>query len=210
MPKFEDKNNDDTSVPENDIKFIKGRRSDEYEEFIEEQILEESESFLERLEWDSERGERFAATPTLLSVFDVAAYILQNTGQVSAMKLQKLVYYCQAWSLVWDEKPLFNEEIEAWVNGPVIPELFYHCRGQFIVKEILIGNSGLLNSTQKDSVDAIIAYYGDKTAQWLIDLSHSEKPWNDARVGLASNQRSSRAITHASMAEYYSSIQETS
>ena len=51
------------------------------------------------------------------SVFDVAQYILETCGTMSAMKLQKLVYYSQAWSLVWNDKPLFYEEIEAWAGG---------------------------------------------------------------------------------------------
>src|SRR5260221_11586367 len=59
-----------------------------------------------------------------VSVFDVAAYIIKKMGPVSAMKLHKLIYYCQAWSLVWDERPLFQEKIEAWANGPVIRDLF--------------------------------------------------------------------------------------
>ncbi|MCH7691617.1 MAG: DUF4065 domain-containing protein, partial [candidate division Zixibacteria bacterium] len=55
-----------------------------------------------------------------ISVFDVAKYILSKLGGVSAMKLHKLLYYAQAWSLVWDERPLFQERIEAWVSGPVV------------------------------------------------------------------------------------------
>ncbi len=42
----------------------------------------------------------------MATVFDVAAYILENTGSISTMKLQKLCYYSQAWSLVWDDKPI--------------------------------------------------------------------------------------------------------
>jgi hypothetical protein len=53
------------------------------------------------------------------TVFDVAAYILEKKGEMSAWRLQKLVYYSQAWSLVWDERPLFDEPIQAWANGPV-------------------------------------------------------------------------------------------
>lgn len=64
-------------------------------------------------------GERHMAT-----VFDVAEYILQKLGEVTTMKLQKLVYYCQAWSLVWDEQPLFEDDFQAWANGPVCPALF--------------------------------------------------------------------------------------
>src|SRR5689334_5878093 len=58
------------------------------------------------------------------SVHDTAAFILKVHGPVSAMKLEKLVYYCQAWSLVWDERPMFSERIEAWANGPVCPDLY--------------------------------------------------------------------------------------
>ena len=60
----------------------------------------------------------------MASVFDVAKYVLKKTGQITTMKLQKLVYYCQAWSLAWDGKPLFPEEFKAWANGPVCQELF--------------------------------------------------------------------------------------
>ena len=56
----------------------------------------------------------------MASVQDVAAYILEKQGGMTAMKLEKLVYYSQSWSLVWDEKPLFGEDIQAWANGPVM------------------------------------------------------------------------------------------
>ena len=55
---------------------------------------------------------------------NVVQYILKKAGPMSAMKLQKLVYYCQAWSLVWDEEQLFKDEIQAWANGPVAPYLY--------------------------------------------------------------------------------------
>jgi uncharacterized phage-associated protein len=74
------------------------------------------------------------------SVFDVAAYILAEQGPVTHMKLQKLVYYCQGWHLAWDEKPLFDEPIEAWANGPVCPALYEVLQGTFTVdSEILEG-----------------------------------------------------------------------
>ena len=64
------------------------------------------------------------------NVFDVAEYILSQTGTISAMKLQKLIYYCQAWSLVWDDKKLFPEKIEAWISGPVIRDLYEKHKGE--------------------------------------------------------------------------------
>ncbi|WP_375339284.1 Panacea domain-containing protein [Planktothricoides raciborskii] len=56
----------------------------------------------------------------MATVYDVAAYILTKKHPLTAVKLQKLLYYAQAWALVWDKKPLFPERIEAWVNGPVL------------------------------------------------------------------------------------------
>jgi uncharacterized phage-associated protein len=141
-----------------------------------------------------------------VSVFDVAAYIVGKLGSISSMKLQKLVYYCQAWSLVWDEALLFTERIEAWANGPVIPDLFAYHRGQFNVYEVLIGNIDNLNLQQKETIEAVLNFYGDKPAQWLIDLSHSEMPWQEAREGLTENVPSKREISIEKMAEYYSSI----
>ncbi len=142
----------------------------------------------------------------VISVFDVAAYILKTIGTVAAMKLQKLVYYCQAWSLVWDERPLFKEEIEAWANGPVVKELFAYHRGMFQLSSITIGNPDLLNDDQKDTTKGVIEYYGDKPSQWLTDLTHMEEPWKKARTGLPISVRSSRKITLEDMAEYYSSL----
>ena len=55
----------------------------------------------------------------MATVFDVAKYILDRYGAMSAMKLQKLIFYCQAMSLVWDDVPLFENEFQAWVKGPV-------------------------------------------------------------------------------------------
>ena len=49
----------------------------------------------------------------MANIFDVARYILEVKGSMSTMKLQKLCYYCQAWSLVWDDSPLFDEDFEA-------------------------------------------------------------------------------------------------
>ena len=69
----------------------------------------------------------------MATVFDAAKYILEQRGRLSTMKLQKLCYYSQAWSLVWDDAPLFEEEFEAWANGPVCRVLYEYSRGKFSV-----------------------------------------------------------------------------
>lgn len=142
----------------------------------------------------------------MTTVFDVAAYILEKQGEMSCMKLQKLVYYSQAWSLVWLDRPLFNEEIQAWANGPVVPKLYNAHRGQFLISGMAQGDAGTLGANQKDAIDKVLAFYGDKSPQWLSDLTHMEDPWKQARAGTPDGMRSNKPITLASMAEYYGSL----
>ena len=137
---------------------------------------------------------------------DVAAYILEQQGPMTAMKLQKLVYYSQAWSLVWDDEPLFPEKIEAWINGPVVPELFARHKGQYILDSWEHGDANALDENQKETVDVVLSYYGDKSSHWLSDLTHSEEPWIEARNGLSPNDRGGNEITLDSMAWYYQSL----
>lgn len=142
----------------------------------------------------------------MATAHDVAAYILNKSGPMSAMKLQKLVYYSQAWHLVWEDEPLFKERIEAWANGPVVPDLYKHHRGDFTVTDWTPGSADNLAPEQKGSVDAVLDFYGDKDAFWLSELTHREAPWMDAREGLGPGDRSNRQIKPAAMAEFYGAL----
>ena len=144
----------------------------------------------------------------MANIFDVAKYILKKHSCTSAVKLQKLVYYAQAWSLVWDEKPIFNNKIQAWANGTVIPTLFNAHKGKFIVseKDFPKGNTSRLSTDEKETINSILDHYGDKTAQWLVDLTHLEDPWQDARKGCGRGKGCSNEINIGSMMEYYSGL----
>ena len=142
----------------------------------------------------------------MANVHDVSAYILKHWGPMTAMKLQKLVYYSQAWGLVWDEEPLFPERIEAWANGPVVRELYDVHRGQFRVSANNLGDPDALNEDQINTVKAILKFYGKMPSQTLSDLTHRESPWREARKGLEPGERGNREITLESMAEYYGSL----
>ena len=148
-------------------------------------------------------------SPKMPSAFDVAAYVLQQKGPMTTWKLQKLVYYCQAWSLVREDEELFPEEIQAWANGPVVPRLYAEHRGEYRISYDffkMIGDSNNLNQEQKETVDKVLSFYGDKDSQWLSNLTHMEDPWKDARVGLSDNERGTIPITKESLKKYYSSI----
>lgn len=137
----------------------------------------------------------------MASVFDVAQYILETRGAMTTMKLQKLVYYSQVWSIVWDDDVLFPECIEAWKNGPVVRDLWNLTRGEFRVSSLPQGNSNTLSANQKDTVDKVLEFYGPKDAQWLSDLTHLEAPWKEAF-----DSEQNTVISLSRISEYYSSI----
>ena len=121
----------------------------------------------------------------MASVFDVAKYILEQKGELSTWQLQKLCYYAQAWELAWTTYPLFDEDFQAWRNGPVCKELFNVHRGKFYISasDFPYGNSDNLTQEQKDDIDIVIRDYGDMQPYELRELSHSEDPWINARGG---------------------------
>ena len=143
----------------------------------------------------------------MANIFDTAKYILEQTGTMSTMKLQKLCYYSQAWSLVWDDTPLFSEDFQAWANGPVCPELFYKTQGKYsVTSKDENGGMGDLSKNQKDTIEKVLEYYGAHDAQWLSQLTHMEDPWANARKGVPSGAGCNNVITKESMALYYGGL----
>lgn len=144
----------------------------------------------------------------LVSAFDVARYILKKNGTCSTMKLHKLLYYCQAWNLVWEDEPLFFQPIEAWANGPVVRAVFNFHKGMYTVKysDFTLGNESSLTSKQRENIDEVLRFYGKKSAQWLIDQTHSESPWKEARIGMGVSDRGANIISLESMHDFYATL----
>jgi len=145
---------------------------------------------------------------TKTTEFDIARYILNKLGIMSAMKLQKLLYYSQAWSMVWDEEELFDTDFQAWANGPVLPSIYDQHRGMFKVGEdnFIKGDADKVIDDAADTVDKVLEAYGSKTAQWLSNLTHEEAPWLDARNGLPTSARSNHTITKGDIHLFYSGL----
>lgn len=146
-----------------------------------------------------------------MHVFDVATYFLNlslndsrpNT-KISHLKLQKLVYYAQAWHLAALGKSLFNERIEAWPHGPVSPELYQEYK-EYGYQSIphFYRDVRFENDLSKQIVEMVWSFYGSYDAKELEKLTHSEDPWKNARKGLSSWQASNREITKGSIESYF-------
>lgn len=144
----------------------------------------------------------------MADVNDVAAYIVGKLAPLTAMKLQKLVYYSQAWHLVWDEVPLFDNAIEAWMNGPVVYELYNAHRGRFTLTS-WEGEAARLTDSERETIDAVLDHYGKLSPRELSELTHREQPWQDARNGLEPTDRGSRAISLETMQEFYAGVEQS-
>ena len=145
----------------------------------------------------------------MTNVYKVAKYILTKKGKMTTIKLQKLCYYSQAWSLVWDGVPLFKEEFRAWPNGPVCVELDKKLNKDFIVDKNYskLKNYSLdLTNEQKNTIDAVLKSYGDKDGYYLMQLTHVEKPWRDARGNLDIAATCNNIIPKKEMQVYYGGL----
>lgn len=148
---------------------------------------------------------------TTVNINLIADYFLfkgrQDKRPITNKKLQKLLYYAQAWSLVIRKDKLFKDKIEAWVHGPAIRNMYLeYKRFGFnpIEKEIAISEIEKIPSSVKELLDEIWNIYGKLDASYLELLTHSEKPWLDARNGLQNHENSKNEITPKAMKIFYS------
>lgn len=140
------------------------------------------------------------------SVHDVAAAVLERTGATNTFKLQKLVYYSQAWHLVWEGEPLFNSRLEAWANGPVCRELYARHRGRYTVSEWPSGDPDRLTPEELETIESVVRTYGRLSGRQLSHLTHQESPWIDARGNLPPGARGDAVIPLEAMEEYYGGL----
>lgn len=123
----------------------------------------------------------------MASVFDVASYILGKADLdegdgITHLKLQKLVYYVQGFSVVLLGRPLFPEVIEAWTHGPVVPKLYkqYSNFGANVIDQAQDGTPDNLTIEEKALIDDVFSVYGEYSASKLRNLTHNETPWMEA------------------------------
>ncbi len=163
----------------------------------------------------------------IFKVEDIARYVglsaIIKGISISPLKLQKLLYYVQAWHMVFHGKneTLFDERPQAWVNGPVYPTVYRLYKDKvpnmcdhLKPSDFCTGNpeDALRDLTAKlnldegrvELLDSIILLYGSKSQNQLIFLTHSELPWAEQREGLAPYERSDRELSLETMYNYYS------
>ena len=145
-----------------------------------------------------------------MSAINLSKYIIQKCyeggiSDLSNKKLQKLLYYVQAWNLVFYNKKAFSEDIEAWIHGPAIPAV-YRLYKNFVFSPIPQSMADGFDDITKELssvVDDVIRVYGKFDADYLETLTHAESPWQTARNDAKPFENSSNVISTDEMKTYY-------
>lgn len=155
---------------------------------------------------------------------DVATYcglvLLKEGMTVTPLKLQKILYYVQAWMMVFfNEQLLFDEQPQAWVNGPVYPSVHdrFRATGRYtqLKKEDFVGDGTLteaiaayakkleLTPSQMTVLNKLLLIYGAKNQDQLVFMTHCEMPWSIARGDLEPFENSENPISFKDMYLFY-------
>jgi uncharacterized phage-associated protein len=144
----------------------------------------------------------------------LADYILNNYGAMSHLKLQKLLYYCEAYHLAYFEVNLIHQEFEAWVHGPVCRDVFLQLKSKALLYSDIAFTSDydpneklktILTTDQVQLIEDIVSELVTWTGLQLEATTHDEKPWIEARLGVSPAEKSSQIISKATMMNYYKS-----
>lgn len=142
---------------------------------------------------------------------NVARFLLDLAGRepepepITQMRLHKLLYYVQGWSLAQRGRPMFAGRIEAWTHGPVVRELYPTFRdfGDAPISLPEDGPAADLEPVDRAFVESIWESYKGYSATKLRAMTHHELPWQTTRDGLADDEKSDREIPQDLMADFF-------
>ena len=152
-------------------------------------------------------------THTIYNINDVADYvIIQAKGDdektpLSNLKLQKILYYIQAWSYGIHKRPFFKGNFQAWIHGPVNREIYDRFSTKFIYDEINLkdckNKSPQIKNKDLIFLNFILNNYLQYSGFDLESMTHKERPWKEARGDRKFTDRCENIITEKSMIDFY-------
>jgi uncharacterized phage-associated protein len=152
-------------------------------------------------------------TPELLKVQKTLLTLHRETfsESCSPMKLQKLCYYAQGLALADGAlgESLFEEDFQAWMHGPVIPDL-YHEYKVFGWRQISteFSEHELLDATSRiyKHLKEVVEAFGRFDGGALSTMTHREAPWSDARADLAPTDGGTKVIEKSALKRYFTEV----
>lgn len=109
----------------------------------------------------------------------ISEYIIKNNDETTNLSLQKILYYCQLFSYVIFNKPLFSSKCSAWEHGPIFSNIYYKYKSNG--NELITTSSDItIDSKTNELVDEIIKDFGCYSGKVLCYFTHTEDTWKDA------------------------------
>lgn len=138
-------------------------------------------------------------------------YILNHYGHMSHLKLQKLLYYCDAYHLAYFDEELMEDHFEAWVHGPVSRKVFAALRDKSLLySDMAYDGDGSedavfekLTSDQRNLITEVLEMLKTWTGLELERATHEEIPWIRARAGYDEAAPCHVEISKEDMRVYY-------
>lgn len=145
------------------------------------------------------------------SAFDVAYHLIHLAGSgkesdpLTNLRLQKLLYYVQGWALAALGRPMFEERIEAWTNGPVVKRVYQHFKehGRELISPEQAPTPDGVGDEDRAFIKAVWEAYKRHSATALVAMTHEEEPWRAAREGLESEVHSEEEIAHDALRQWF-------
>ena len=122
---------------------------------------------------------------------------------VTHLKLQKLLYFSEAWTQLLLNKELFSEKMEAWAHGPVVKEVFKEFNGSGWEPLNVSGDIIELDQDTNNILTQVLKAYGNVSAKTLEHMTHEDQPWKEARGSLSPEARCSNVISKESIKSYF-------
>ena len=151
--------------------------------------------------------------PELASPAHIATFLIiesRDRGDLlTNLKLQKLLYYAQAWYLALFNSAIFNEDFQAWMHGPVLPSQYHRFKDfEWRPIETTLYRPSIPQRRLTRHLAEIVNIFGVETATALELMTHRERPWQKARKGLQPTKASNAVISKQSMKEYYGALKQ--
>lgn len=150
------------------------------------------------------------------SATDVAVWFMRNIDKdagefLGHLKVQMLVYYAEAWSLVLLGRELVEESFHAWAYGPVAVTVYDHLNGydwHALIRDALESDFSFDEETEQ-LLKAVQSVYGESNAKDLAEMAQKEEPWRKARGNIPLEARTSTPICKKAMAVYYTKLYDS-
>lgn len=151
------------------------------------------------------------------NIQDVVDYIIgqfaDEDGSLSILKLQKLLYYVQAWHLAFGLGPLFAGRFQAWVHGPVNRQVYdrfkdTHSLFATVSRESIRQgfDANAMPPKARNHIDEILEAYGPFSGVQLENMTHEETPWLETRGNLKSFERCEDELNEKTMQEFFANL----